>query len=313
MGAPFHHIRHQGPVIAALLGVGWDALFGSRPKALPALPTDRLTATVPARPDQLVDSYLRWQGGDPKRYREHLPAHLFPQWTFPLLGQTLAEVPYPLPKVLNQGCRVTVNAPVPRGQPLQLSARLVEVREEATKARLHQQIITGTAAHPEALVCDVFAAVPLPRDPSEPRPKRAPRAGVPLDATELAERRFGAGAGRDFAVLTGDINPIHCLPLAARAAGFRSCILHGFATLGWAWEGLVRRRLMGDVDRVAGVDIRFVRPMPLPATARLYTWPAGPDAPAGPDGTEAVSIAVAEAPGGPPWMVGTAWLRPADD
>ena len=42
----------------------------------------------------------------------------------------------------------------------------------------------------------------------------------------------------DFAKLTGDFNPIHWVPAYARASGFRSCILHGFATMSYAMEAI---------------------------------------------------------------------------
>jgi acyl dehydratase len=309
MSAPVKHLLQQGPVIQALMGVGWDAVFGTRPTALPALPAPALTATVGPRPDSLVRDVRRWAGGDPKA--PHLPPHLFPQWGFPLLSRTLARVPYPLPKVLNQGCRITVHAPLPKGVPLTLTARLQDAREEPGKARLHQRLVTGTAEVPEAVVADVFAVVPLPREGARGPRKRGARPGVPIGARELDGRRFGAGAGRDFAILTGDINPIHVFAPAARAAGFRSCILHGFGTLAWAWEGLVARRLAGDEARLAQIDVRFTRPLVLPNTVRLYTFDAPADAPAGPDGTTPQGFGVAEAAGGPAFMLGTAWLRDA--
>lgn len=305
MSAPLSHLRHQTAVISALLGVGWDAAFGTRPSGPPALPAPVLTDTVAPRDRRLVADFRRWAGGDPKAAA--LPPHLFPQWGFPLLSQTLADVPYPLPKVLNQGCRLTVHAPLPLDQPLTLSARLEDAREEPGKARLHQRLVTGTEAVPEAVVADVFAVVPLPREGGSSR-KRGPRPGVPVDARALDGRRFGAGAGRDFAVLTGDINPIHVFAPAARAAGFSSCILHGFGTLSWAWETLVARRLAGDEGRLAQLDVRFTKPLVLPRDVRLYTFAAA-DAPAGPAGTTALGFGVAEAPGGPAFMLGTAWIR----
>ncbi len=304
MGAPLRHLLSQGPVLAGLAAVGWKAAFGQRPQGPgPRLPTDPITATVPARSAALIADYRRWLGGDAKRDADHVPPHLFPQWGFPLLARTLDGLPYPLTKVLNQGCRLTVRGPLRSGVPLNLSARLVDLREEPGKARIHQQLITGTDESPDALVADIFAVVPLPRAPGEARSPRSPPV-VPVDATERAERRFKSGAGRDFAVLTGDVNPIHVSALAARAAGFRSCILHGFATMGWAWEQTIRHRLAGDVHRVHIFDVRFTKPLVLPATARLYSFPS--------DGADpsVEGLGVAAAPGGPAWMLGSVTTRP---
>jgi acyl dehydratase len=54
------------------------------------------------------------------------------------------------------------------------------------------------------------------------------------------------------------------VPTAAKAAGFRGCILHGFATLARAYEALVRVKGGGVPAGVRMVDVRFVRPLVLP-------------------------------------------------
>ena len=114
-------------------------------------------------------------------------------------------------KVLNQGCRITVNQALPAGEDLHLTARLEDVREEPRKARIHTRLTTGTPSAPDAVVADVFAVVPLPDRSAEAgkgKGKRPPRPGIPLSAAELTRRRFGSRAGRDFAVSPGP-QPIH--------------------------------------------------------------------------------------------------------
>ena len=51
----------------------------------------------------LVRDYLRHLGGgaDSSRNPSLVPAHLFPQWTFPLAARVLRGVPYPLTRILN--------------------------------------------------------------------------------------------------------------------------------------------------------------------------------------------------------------------
>jgi acyl dehydratase len=220
-------------------------------------------------------------------------------------------------KVLNQGCRIRVNQALPAGEPLRLTARLEDVREEPRKARIHTRLTTGTASAPDAVVADVFAVVPLPSRDGEGgtgkgKRQRAPRPGIPLTATEITRRHFSTRAGRDFAFLTGDLNPIHWLRVAARAAGFKNTILHGFATLGWAWEGLLAHRLSGNDSRVGALEVRFVRPLVLPADVGLYVWDDDGEIPRPTDLSDAfvgIRIAVASAPGAPPFMAGTAWVR----
>ena len=57
------------------------------------------------------------------------------------------------------------------------------------------------------------------------------RATVPLAVREIAFARLRSDACLYVAKMTGDFNPIHWIPGAAHASGFRSVILHGFSTL----------------------------------------------------------------------------------
>src|SRR5262245_66085335 len=126
---PAKHILHQGPVLAALGRTALSGLLarGRAPNGRVQTPGPEQRATLPPRPEALVRDYLRHVGGDPGAYRGTVPAHLFPQWGFPLAARTLEGVPYPLLKVMNGGCRLEMNAPLPAGEPLEATARLEDV------------------------------------------------------------------------------------------------------------------------------------------------------------------------------------------
>jgi hypothetical protein len=282
------HLLQQGPVIRSLLQTGFAS--GPRGTESPAVPGPLLQQTVPPRPDRLVDDYLRWAGGP--RDRTLLPAHLFSQWGFPLLTRSLQGVPYDLRRALNGGCRIEVHEPLRRGEKLLLEAQLEDVDDDGYRAILTNRLTTRTprGGHVEARM-RVF--VPLKKKPRTGPPKPKPR--VPDAARPLAERRMRPTDAQRFVYLTGDVNPVHWSPLYARAAGFPSTILHGFATLAWAWEALVSARFAGDRSVLRAVDVRFVKPVVLPATVRLFDH--GPD------------LAVGTAPGGPAYLVGTLETR----
>jgi acyl dehydratase len=246
-----------------------------------------LRDTVAPLPADLVRDYVRHVGGDPAAYRGVLPPHLWPQWGFPLAARTLTGIPYPIARVLNGGCRMEVNAPLPAGEALQVSARLEDIDDDGRRAVLHQRVVTGTKAHPEALVGHLYAVVPLAKGNGAPSAK--PR--VPDDAAELGYWRIPADAGLQFAKLTGDFNPVHWIRPYARAFGFPSTILHGFSTAARAIEGMNRAMFAGDVRRIRVFDCKFTRPLVLPARVGLYV--AG-------DG-----VFVGDAPGGPAYLVGT--------
>jgi acyl dehydratase len=93
---------------------------------------------------------------------------------------------------------------------------------------------------------------------------------VPHNAHELGRWSLAHDAGLAFALLTGDLNPIHWLTRAGVAAGFGGPILHGFAMLARAFEGVARTSFAGDVSQLRTIDARFTRPLRLPADVGLF-------------------------------------------
>jgi acyl dehydratase len=288
---------------------------------MPPVPGPWIEVEAPPRPDDLVRDYIRHVGGDPSSYRKTVPGHMFPQWAFALTGKTLAGLPYPFIKAMNGGCRLELRAPLPAGEPLQIRARLESIDDNGKRAILTQRVITGTRSSPEAVVADMRVFIPLAGKSDEPatagnghaaatagngkgkkkkgknggaRPPAAAdkaRVLVPVTAREIAWNRLRDDAGLDFAKLTGDFNPIHWIPAAAHASGFRAVILHGFSTLARTVESLNRRVFAGDVSRLEWIDARFTRPLVLPATVGVYV-----------DGDSAF---VGDAPGGGAYLEAT--------
>jgi hypothetical protein len=284
MSVSFKHVFSQGPVLRAL---GAAAIASVRPKGAAAIPGPVIEESLAPRSPELVRDYVRHVGGDPGWYRGVLPSHLFPQWGFPLAAKAIAGLPYPLARVMNAGCRIEQHAMLPADEPLLVRAQLASVDDDGRRALITTSVITGTKSAPDALVCEIRAYVPL----GKPNGKGAQRTTVPLDAREIAGLRIGADAGLDFAKLTGDFNPIHWVPAYARAAGFRGCILHGFGTMARAIEALNRAVFSGDPRKLHTLDVRFSRPLPLPAKPFVYVR----------DGR----VWVADAPGAGPYLEGT--------
>ena len=289
MAAPLRHVRHQGPVIAAL---GRAVLAGAtqrfRTPAPPVLPGPVTQRVLPPRPAELVRDYIRGVGGSPSAWRGVLPPHFFPQWGFPLAMDTLRDIPYPLFRVMNGGARMEVRGPLPADQPLHVTVQLVDIDDNGRRAVLTQRIVTGTAADPELLVAYMYPVVPIPGPPGGKGKRERPR--VPDAVREVGFWRLGPKAGLDFAKLTGDFNPIHWVPSYARASGFRNTILHGFATMARAFEGLCQGLFSGATP-IRLFDVKFTRPLVLPARVGLYVDGHG-------------GVFVGDAPGGPAYMVG---------
>ncbi|MCA9710786.1 MAG: hypothetical protein KDK70_33400, partial [Myxococcales bacterium] len=212
MAVPTKHVLQQGPVIATLASVALAGLrqqLGKAPAGrMPQLPGPEITATLAPRPAALLRAYIKHVGGDPSAYRGQVPAHFFPQWGFPLASRTLTDLPYPLFRVLNGGCRLEINAPLPAGEALHARARLEDIDDDGRRAVIHQRVATGTGATPDAVVGHLYAVVPLgdggkskskSKGKSDGNGKRKERPRVPQGVEELQRWRLRADAGMDFA------------------------------------------------------------------------------------------------------------------
>ena len=149
----------QGPSIRALLKVGVTTPFKAGSGPMPATPGPLVKDELPALGKPLLDAYSAWTGGPVARV---VPPHLFPQWSFPLLIQALADLPFSMMAVLNQGCRLEISGPLPAGQPLQCTAQLAEVQHEPSgKIKITTTVTTQTASSvPGAVKAHIYAIIP---------------------------------------------------------------------------------------------------------------------------------------------------------
>ncbi|CAN5879616.1 MaoC/PaaZ C-terminal domain-containing protein [soil metagenome] len=112
---------------------------------------------------------------------------------------------------------------------------------------------------------------------------------APPAPAELGEPVFEAGeeVAEDQAArygdASGDHNPIHLDPAAARNAGFPNVVLHGMCTMAFAAKALVENLAEGDPARIRRIKVEFARPV-FPGQ-RLVTkaWPVDDSASGGID------------------------------
>jgi len=83
--------------------------------------------------------------------------------------------------------------------------------------------------------------------------------------------KLTSNAGRKYAALSGDWNPIHLWPWTARLMGMREPIIHGMHSVAQACAMLERARGY----RVARLDSRFKAPVPLSSEVTLVGGPDG--------------------------------------
>jgi acyl dehydratase len=186
----------------------------------------------------------------------------------PVVSALTARSPYPLLGVLNQGIRLGVRHPIPATAPVIVRGHLVDASDDGYRARIHSALTVGTPGIPVALELDAYAAVVLKRRPGG---ASAPREDIAFET--IGRWRPGADEGRKFFYLTGDFNPIHTWQAFARRTRFRGCIMHGFGGFAQAFEAI---RSAG--HDIADIDVKFVRPLPLPGPEVLIQVAATADA-----------------------------------
>jgi len=258
-------LLQQGGVISAFLGGAVKSLLPRRG----GLDHSEVVRTTPAPSRELLRAYVSWSNAAPGRYDDELPPHFVAcQVALPVVSALTARSPYPLLGVLNQGIHLAIHHPIPATAPLTVRGHLVDASDDGYRARIHSTLTVSTPDIPVAMELDAYAAVVLKRRPGG-------ASGTREDVTYETIGRWqpGADEGRKFFYLTGDFNPIHTWPAFARRTRFRGCIMHGFGGFAQAFEAI---RNAG--HRVADIDVKFVRPLPLPGPEVLIQIGAAIDA-----------------------------------
>jgi acyl dehydratase len=112
-----------------------------------------------------------------------------------------------------------------------------------------------------------FGGPPRQSPPPHPLPSRAPDA-----VCDFGTRPEMALIYR----LSGDYNPLHAEPAAAKAAGFDRPILHGLGTFGVSGHALLKTMCGYDPARLKSFSCRFSAPVFPGETIRTEMWRDGP-------------------------------------
>ena len=258
-------VLQQGEVIGAFLGGALKSLLPRRG----SLDHSEILRGTPPPSRELLRAYAAWSNAPVGRYDDTLPPHFVAaRLALPVISALTARSPYPLLGVLNQGIHVAIHQPIPATAPLIVRGHLVDAGDDGYRARIHSQLTVGTPDIPAAMELDAYAVVVLRR-----RPGGASGPGEEVAYETIGRWQPGADEGRKFFFLTGDFNPIHTWPAFARRTRFRGCIMHGFGGFAQAFEAIRNCGL-----DIADVDVKFVRPLPLPGPEVLIQIGAAADA-----------------------------------
>ncbi len=199
--------------------------------------------------------------------RDELPVPYPHLLAFPLQLALMGQPDFPLPLVgaVHVANTVTVLRPVPVGAALDLHvcARDLRPHRRGTQVDLVSQLSLGGET------AWLGTSTYLTRGPQHPDTGAAQRPDLAL-VEEVASGpvwQVPAGAGRAYAAVSGDWNPIHVHPLTARLLGFPTAIAHGMYSYAKVVAALgPRLPRAGLTSRVS-----FTRPVRLPSTVRLRT------------------------------------------
>jgi len=105
-----------------------------------------------------------------------------------------------------------------------------------------------------------------PPSPPQPLPDREPDLQVDIPTLPQSALIYR---------LSGDRNPIHADPEAARKAGFDRPILHGLCSMGIATRAIIDAVADGDPDRLKALSLRFSKPVYPGETLRISIFRDG--------------------------------------
>lgn len=189
----------------------------------------------------------------------------------PLHVALLTHRSFPLPAlgVVHVSQRIEQLRPLPADAALALTA-IVEGHREVEQG-VELDLVTEARLKDE-LVWRGVSVLLSRRRSHQARPPRRASEQLPGEAPGSLRSvvwRAGEDAGRRYAAVSGDWNPIHLHPLTARAFGFPRAIAHGMWTFARSL-GEAMQELPGDASEgVLRVEVAFRRPVLLPSAVHF--------------------------------------------
>lgn len=165
------------------------------------------------------------------------------------------------PRVVHLSQEVHQQRPMRAGERVTFELEVVGARRDPRGVRLVlRSVLVGEDGVPFAeLVSGLLllgATSPAPFGKVPPHPARASTTWQ-----TVVTRHVPAELPRRYAEVSGDNNPIHLDPDAARAAGFPGVIAHGMSVMALVCEEVIAQYACGDAARVQSVGGRFSSPV----------------------------------------------------
>ncbi|PKW13400.1 MaoC/PaaZ C-terminal domain-containing protein [Saccharopolyspora spinosa] len=193
--------------------------------------------------------------------RDELPITYPHVLSFPLSVQLMTDpgFPYPLVGLVHVANRIRQERPLLATEPLTQRVGVADLRPHPKGRQF--DVITETAAGGEVVWREISTYLRRGAAAGEQRGEASEPPGLGAAWEPTATWRVPGGTGRRYAAVSGDRNPIHLHPLAAKAFGFPRAIAHGM------WSKA--RCLAAFAERLPDayeVDVEFRTPLLLPST-----------------------------------------------
>jgi len=243
----------------------------------------KAAATAFGRGGGLPDEHLARNGVtvDPTHLTEYarvcrlplndvLPATYPHMLTFPLQMQLMTDRSFPLalPGLVHVRNRIDVLRAIRADEPLDLEVWAENYAQHRSGAAVDLRATVSAGGE------EVWRSTSTYLSRGAKAPDGAPDAEieVPVGALERAAAtwRIPDDAGRRYAKVSGDVNPIHLSGLTAKAFGFKRAIAHGM----WV-KARALGALAGRLPDELSLDVSFRKPLLLPSTVTLSTAQAG--------------------------------------
>lgn len=236
-----------------------------KPGAKAGLPQRQLMVTDVEQDVDRLAAYDRICG---YTLRDAVPATWLHILTFPLQLDLMTGSDFPFPAVgmVHVANRMRLHRPVLISERLTLAVHADHLRPHRAGAALDivERASVGDELVWEGASTYLVRGAKAPDDPGATTPS-GPVLPAPEDLPPaVATWRLPAGLGREYAGVSGDANPIHLNPLAAKALGFPRTIAHGMWSHAAALAALEPR-----LPSAYEVAVEFKKPVLLPSTVRF--------------------------------------------
>ncbi len=221
-------------------------------------------------------------------YEGHAQHAVFPSFAIRWGGAGLqldpsALPPSPGPLTIDAERQLEQLAPLPLDGTVHARSRLLSVHPRGkggSFAEVETEVADDTGQVCTRIVTGIFRRGVAGLGDIEPFTGRGISASIKLPAPErdpdLTVHATIADNQAQLYRLSGDFNPLHIDPEAARFGGFERPILHGLCTFGHCAQLLLGALCQGDPARLASLRLRFASPVFPGDRLQLRVWHDGP-------------------------------------